>query len=233
LDKFTRKELKADKFAEEVSHSIEFFTTHRRQSIIYGAAALALILAIAGGYYYRQSQHKARQEALAQALRVHEAVVGPGNPDDPRASFPTREAKDLAQRQAFLLVTTRYPSSNEGATAHFHLGHLASEKGNLAEAEKHFREAAKRGDKVIASTANYSLAQVLVGMHKYQDAEKLLRDLIANPTILVSKEQATIELARLIARTKPAEARKMLEPMQQDKNQVVVRNAAAALGELP
>ena len=41
-----------------------------------------------------------------------------------------------------------------------------------------------------------------------------LRDLIANPTEYVSKEQATFSLAQGIGRTNPAEARKLLEPLR-------------------
>ena len=42
----------------------------------------------------------------------------------------------------------------------------------------------------------------------------MLRDLIAHPTIFVSKEQATITLARYLAPKKPAEARKLLDPLR-------------------
>jgi len=37
---------------------------------------------------------------------------------------------------------------------------------------------------------------------------------MAHPTIFVSKEQAAIALARGIAPSKPAEARKLLEPLR-------------------
>ena len=46
------------------------------------------------------------------------------------------------------------------------------------------------------------------------EAEKLLRSLIDDPTILVSKEQATIALAKVVAKKNPAEARKLLEPLR-------------------
>ena len=53
--------------------------------------------------------------------------------------------------------------------------------------------------------------------------ERTLRDLIAKPTIFVSKEQATITLARYIMLKRPAEARKLLDPL---------RNLPGAVGQV-
>jgi len=61
----------------------------------------------------------------------------------------------------------------------------------------------------------------------------MLRGLIQNPTILVSKEQATLALARLLAASRPAEARKLLEPLVKEKRQAVSRNAETLLVSLP
>ena len=77
MDKHTRKELKSDKFALEVQHSVEYVSVHRQQMMRYGAPALALVLIIAGVLYYRNYQHNARQEALHQAMRIQNAQVGP------------------------------------------------------------------------------------------------------------------------------------------------------------
>jgi len=234
LDKFTRKELKTDKFAEEVKHSVAFVTSHSRQTLIYAGAGLAMVLAIAGGYYYRQHQHTLRQQALAQALSIHEAVVGPpAAPDDPRPTYPTKEAKEAAEDKAFQDLIKAFPGSNEAAAAHFHLAMPKADAGKFDEAEKHLKAAAEAGDKEFASSANFTLAQLLAGQGKYAEAEKLLRALMGSPTTLVSKVQATIELARVLGKTKPDEARKLLEPLQKDKNAVIARNAVAVMGELP
>lgn len=63
------------------------------------------------------------------------------------------------------------------------------------------------------------------------DAEKILRDLMAHPTVFVSKDQAIVALARGIAPTRPDEARKLLEPLR-TQNGVVSQVAITAVGEL-
>jgi len=61
--------------------------------------------------------------------------------------------------------------------------------------------------------------------------EKTLRELIAKPTIFVSKEQAAITLARYLMPTKPAEARKLLDPLLKVPG-VVGQTAIQAYGEI-
>ncbi|MBK5290117.1 MAG: tetratricopeptide repeat protein [Acidobacteriia bacterium] len=233
MDKFTRKDMKTDRFAEQVQHSLRFVTSHSRQTLLYSGGALLLILVSAVAYYVRQSQQTTRQQTLVSALRIHEGVVGPAaGPGDPSATFPTKEAKEQAQAKAFQDVISKHAGSNEASVAAYHLGAIAADAGKMDEAEKHFKTAAASGGKDYASTANFSLAQLYVFSGKSNEAEKILRALVDSPTTLVSKEQATIALARVLAKSKPAEAKKLLDPLQKDKNPVIARNALAAYGEL-
>ncbi len=42
----------------------------------------------------------------------------------------------------------------------------------------------------------------------------MLRSLMDNPTVFVSKDEATIVLAKMLAPSKPAESRKLLDPLR-------------------
>ncbi len=84
----------------------------------------------------------------------------------------------------------------------------------------------------FASLATISLAHVLDAEGKHDEAEKMLRDLIKNPTMLVSKEQATLELAALMAKSNPKEARVLLDPLKIGRS-AVSRQAVTLLGSLP
>jgi predicted Zn-dependent protease len=116
--------------------------------------------------------------------------------------------------------------------AQYYLGAIAADQGKMGDAEKLFREAADRGDKKYAPLARFSLAQVYFAEGRPADGEKLLRDLMANPSVFVSKEQATIALAKAIAPAKPAEARKLLEPLRTMAGPVS-QDAINAVSELP
>jgi hypothetical protein len=93
----------------------------------------------------------------------------------------------------------------------------------LADAEKSFAEVADHGDAKYASLAKLSLAEIYFAEGRNEKGEALLRDLIQHPTVFVSKDQATIALARAIGPKRPAEARKLLDPL---------RNVPGAVGQV-
>ena len=80
--------------------------------------------------------------------------------------------------------------------------------------------------------AKMALAQVYASENKPADAEKVLRELIGNPTTTVSREQATIVLAQLLAGSKPDEARKLLDPLRTSTRNAVSRAAINAAGSI-
>jgi predicted negative regulator of RcsB-dependent stress response len=91
---------------------------------------------------------------------------------------------------------------------------------------------AKNGDDKYASLAKLSLAQIYFADGRTSQGESTLRDLMAHPTVLVSKEQAQISLARYLMTRNPAEARKLLEPLRTQGGSVQ-QVALSLYGELP
>ncbi|MBM3734593.1 MAG: tetratricopeptide repeat protein [Acidobacteria bacterium] len=233
MDKETRKLVEHDAFREGVGHSIGYVQSHQSQLYKYGGAALAVAAIAAGAWYFTSRQKAARQADLADALRNKEGIVGPGTPNDPRPAFPTKEDKEKAEIKGFTDVVVKHSGTDEAAFAAYQLGVIASDKGNMDEAAKHFKSAAEMGGREIASAANLSLAQVYFTQNKMSEAEALLRGIINSPTLVVSKEQATMALVRIFSKTKPADARKLLDPYLKDSRDVIKRNAEVLVGEIP
>lgn len=231
MDRLTRHELKTDKFAEEVGHTVEFFGQHRAQAIRIGGIALAVLLVAGGVYYYTQSRNAARTEALYVALQTFNARVMQEAPPEGMKAFTSQAAKDQAVQKEFSDLIAKYPGTEQAAVATYLLGTDAADKGKLAEAERYLKQAADEGGKNFDSLGKLALAQVYAAQGKTADAEKILRDLMNNSTDLVSKAQATIALARVIAKTKPDEARKLLEPLRTDPG-AVSRVAISAMADL-
>jgi len=229
--RITRKELKTDKFALEVGHTVDFFEEHQREIVRYGAAALAVAAIVVLIFMYRGHEHTVRQEALAKAMDIQEAPVGQASPGA-AISFPTQEAKDKETVKAFSDLAAKYSGTDEGYIAEYYLGCMAADQGKLGDAEKRFTSVAENAGKKYASLAKLSLGQLYFAEGKADLGEKTLRALIANPTVFVSKEQATIVLAKMLAPTKPAEARKLLDPLRIMAGPVS-QTALQAYGELP
>jgi predicted negative regulator of RcsB-dependent stress response len=231
VSRITRKELKSDKFALEVEHSVTFLDEHRQAILRYGGILLVLVLLWFGYSWYAKRKHAERQDALAKAIQVQEAPVGPQTPGQ-NLNFPTQDAKEQAALQAFGLVQSQYSGSDEGMIAEYYVGSIKADQGKIAEAEKSFTLVKDKADDKYASLAKLSLAQIYFSDGRAAQGEAVLRDLIVNPTAFVSKDQATLVLARFLSQSKPAEARKLLEPLRAQQGPVG-QVAVSLYSELP
>jgi len=230
LAKISRKELKTDRFALEVGHTFDYVEEHKRQILKYAGLAAAVLAALLAVFFYMRHRESVRQQDLAQAIRALHAPVGEaGNPD----SFPTPDAKNKAAAAALNSVIAKYPSSDEAMIARFGLASQAVDVGNLAEAEKLFKQVADSGIERFAPLAQLSLGEICFATGRPAEGEKILRGLIERPSIFVSSEEATVALARQLASTKPTEARKLLEGVaSKTSSPTVSRTVVGLIGEL-
>jgi predicted negative regulator of RcsB-dependent stress response len=229
--RITRKEMKTDRFAQEVGLTVTFFEEHRKELARYGGIAVVVALLVVGYVLYQRREHGVREQALTRAIQVQEAPVGAASAAGGLA-FPTQEAKDQEALRIFTDLRNKYAGSVEGEIAEYYLGAVKADQGKLLEAEKSFLQVAQKGDDKYAPLAKLSVAQIYFADGRSDLGEKTLRELIAKPTIYVSQEQAAITLARYIMLKKPAEARKLLDPLR-NRPGTVGQVALQAYGEIP
>lgn len=230
MDRLTRKELKSDRFALEVQHSIQVVTDHRQQLTRWGTIAGVVAILVIAVVMYRNHEHVVRQEALHAAQQLQNASIGPQQ-NELSVSFPTQAERDKAVNKSFTELAVKYSGTDEGLIAEFFLGTNAADQGKLSEAEKRLKVVADAGIPYSA-LAKLSLAQVYAAEGKLTDGEKLVQSLIDHPTPLVSKEAATIALAELIQSKDPQRARKLLEPLRSSPRGSVSRVAISALSDM-
>ncbi|MCX7900644.1 MAG: tetratricopeptide repeat protein, partial [Methylocystis sp.] len=108
----------------------------------------------------------------------------------------------------------------------------AADQGDLAAAERYLKDASEKADREYASLAMLALAQLYERNGRPAEAEKLLRGLVAKPTVLVTKEQAELELARVLMKSKPEEARRIVTPLI-NRPGPVGRVSATLLAQIP
>jgi predicted negative regulator of RcsB-dependent stress response len=224
--------LKHDRFVEQVGQTVEFASEHRQQFVRYGTVAVAVLVIALGVYWYMRYSASQRQDALRQAVHIQEGQVG--EQQNPYfVTFKTEEEKRQAVQKSWTELANKYSGSAEANIAHYYMGVNAADQGNLPEAEKHLKQVADSGKDAYASQAKLSLAQIYQASGRTAEAEKLLRSLVDDPTVMVSKEQATIALASVLAKNNPAEARKLLEPLRGSQRAPVSRAAISMLSEIP
>ncbi len=229
MDRKTRKQLKTDQFAEELKHGVDFVSEHRDDIKKWGVVAAGVVIIAAAVFFYMRYQADAREKALAEAIKIENAHIGPAPPGF--LTFATQEEKDKARLKAFADLATKYHGTQEGGMGELYLASDAVEKGNMAEAEKRYKDVADSAPAPIASMAKLALAKVYAGDGRDDQAIKILQDLADHPTVTVSKEQATIQMAVVIGKKDPDKARKILEPLRMERT-AVSRAAVQALGEV-
>lgn len=213
MDRLTRHDLKSDKFVQEVAHTVGFLEEHKAAITRYGLIALALVVVAAGLYYWNDSRREARRAALASAQKTFNAVISE-QPDPRVTSFRTQEERQAAIKKELGAIISNYGGSEEAAIASYLLGVNAADQGDLDEAVTRLRYAVDKGGKNYSGLAKIALAEVYAAQDKSAEAEKLLQEVIDKPSVLASKAQATLVLARLKGRTNPAEAQTLLEPLR-------------------
>jgi predicted negative regulator of RcsB-dependent stress response len=224
VDKLTRKELKTDKFAIEVQHSVEFVSQHRREMMLWAVPAVAVVLIVGAIFWYRNYQHNAREEALHAAMLVQNSTVGPA-PSQYVVAFPTAAARETAVVKSWGDLAGKYPGTEEGDIAEFFLGTNAADVGNLPDAVKHFKAAIDSGSGPYASEAKLALAQVYAAQGKLNDGVQLIQSVIDHPTVMVSKDAATLALADLIKSSDPKRARGLVDPLRTSTRSAVSKAA--------
>jgi predicted negative regulator of RcsB-dependent stress response len=227
VNRQTRKQLKTDKFAQDIGLTFSFLSEHRSEAIRYGLIGVAVIILGVGYYFYSRHQATVREEALAAAIRIDQAIVAP-NPSPTNINFVTQAEKDKARTLAFSDLATKYHGTAEGAVGGIYIAAEQSDKGNFPAAEKLFKDVMDSAPTEYSSLARVSLAHVYAAENKTPEAEKLLRYLMDHPTTLVSKEQATLELGDVLAKTNCKEALKLVEPLRSSRSAI----SRAALNEV-
>ena len=170
--------------------------------------------------------------ALADVLHTSDATIGTDQTPPGGLRFNTQDEKDKAIAKGYADLATKFSGSGEGSMAAMALGSDAVAKGNWAEAEKQYKAVVDNGPKAYASLARMALAQVFQSQGKNAEAQKVLQDAVNNPSETVSKDQATIALARVMASSNKTEALKMLDKLRSSPRVPVSGAAGQAYTEI-
>lgn len=230
MARITRKELKQDVLAQEVSRTYEFLQINRDRLIL-GVAALGIVLLGAGGGYLLWEKRTASaNEALARAQRTYHAKVEPPAPSSSPSgartitldfsqtpSFPSEKEKNSAALKEFLAVAQKHSWLKPGKIARYYTGLCQADLGNFGEAEKELNAAIQSGDSNVSSLARLALANTVSREGKNSEAEQLYRYLVEHPSPGVPVMTAQLALADYLRASKPAEAEKIYRQLDNQK----------------
>jgi tetratricopeptide (TPR) repeat protein len=229
----TRHQLKQDRFSKvtlEAAENAAHWSVEHQSKLIVATIAVVVIAAIAfGGWYYVNSQDEKASGDLATAVRTFDTPIRPaGMPAQPEyPSFASAQERATAARKQFQDIVDKYPRTHTADMARYFVGLTAQQLNDNAAAERNLQEAAGSSNGDLAALGKFALASVYRAENKDQQAIDLYKQLIAKPTLVVSKATAQLELATLYeSEKKPDEAKKIYDEVVKENPQTEAASVA-------
>ncbi len=213
MAKISRKELKQDRFAQEVGQSVAFVSSHGRQLLLGVGGAVLLVVAALVWAGYRETN---RQEARAALQKGIEMYHGEVDTEQQRAAitFPTTIARFRDTREQLELVIEDHPGGEPEIAAGYYLALLDVEQEKPHDAKTRLEALSNRSDGEYGALVRLALADLYAQEEQQEQASRHYKHLIDHPTKLVPKERSQLAYARLLSDTDPETAKTLLEEIR-------------------
>jgi predicted negative regulator of RcsB-dependent stress response len=223
--RYTRHELKQDKFATSAAEAVQEVVEHRSGIVKMVSVVVVLALVAGGVFWYMNSREEQASNALGRALVTYSApVVPPGTPKEgAMTTFNTDQERLIASKNAFYAISDQFGWTHSGQYARYLAGLTEKELGNDKVAEDQLRALSNTRRRELAALAKYALASVYRDEQRDQDAINLLQTLIEKPSISVPKANAQFALADIyVSEHQPDKAKVIYDQIAKDnpKNSV-------------
>ena len=165
MDRQHRRDLKHDRFVDEIGTLSGRAKANQRLLVLVTAAVVALAILAYGLYFYRSSREQHGQEALAKA----------GSQPVPNAKFKTEAERQTAAEKQFRDVEAKFGGTDAADVAGLYLARLEALHGNTASARKRLQHFIDEHPKhMLVGGARYSLYQLRIdGGEASQVAQEL------------------------------------------------------------
>jgi tetratricopeptide (TPR) repeat protein len=231
----TRHQLKQDRFSratiDVAEKTVHWSVEHQNKLVVAGIAVLVIAgLALGSWYYLNQQDQKASLE-FSQAVRTLDTPVRPPNmppqPDTP--SFASSKERATAAHKQFQEIVNQYPHTHAADFAHYFLGLTSADMGDNAAAERELQAVASYRNADLSALAKFALASVYRNTNRDKQAIDLYKQIIAKPTVTVSKATAQMELAATYqSANMPLEAKRIYEQIQKENPATEAAQLASA-----
>ena len=165
MDRQHRRELKHDKFVDEVGALSIRARANQRGLLAIAVGALAIALVGYGIYFYRSNREDKAQALLAAAIETFESPLQTADAPtpDPRAKFKTEVERTAAAEKQFQEVRAKFSGTDSADVAGLYVARISAGRGDVATAQKLLEEFVSDHPKhFLVGGARYSLFQMRI-----------------------------------------------------------------------
>ena len=203
MDRQHRRELKHDRFVDEIGTLSQRAKDNQRILYTMGGAAVLIALLAYGIYFYRSNRERKAQDALADAIdTIDSPLIQPPNPQNPtppdtRAKYKTNDEKNAVAEKQFKAVKDNYSGTDASDVADLYLARIDGAKGDIASSRKLLEDFVRQHPKnVLVGSARYSLYELRIqNGEAAQVATELNQELAKNENQVLPPDSLLVLLA--------------------------------------
>lgn len=163
MDRQHRRELKHDKFVDEIGALSTRAKENQRILYALGAAAVAVAIIAYGFFFFRSNRERKAQDLLASAMETMESPLVVANQPNPQARFKTDPERTAAAEKQFKELKSKYSGTDAADVADLYLARIDAARGDVAGALKLLQDFVRQNPgNVLVGAARYSLFQMRI-----------------------------------------------------------------------
>jgi predicted negative regulator of RcsB-dependent stress response len=233
LAHISRKDLKKDEVRDTFERGAEAVLSHQQLTLYVLIAVVVVAVGVFGWRTYTQRQTVKAFADYDDAMKIFQTPIGaPVAPGE--VSYPDANKKFTDAVQKFSAVASKYPHTRASELSRYYAALSFEKLDKNAEARALLQGLTSSGDDEVAAMARFELAGLDDRMGQGDEAEKLYKQLIAKPSVLVPKPVVMLTLAEHYSEKNPAEAAKLYGQIKADyPDTPIAEQADQALALLP
>jgi TolA-binding protein len=184
MDRQQRRDLKHDKFVDEIGSLSTRARENQRLLLTIAAGAVILAVVAYGIYFYRANREEKAQVALGAAIETMESplLAAPGAQPQPGAKFKTEPQRTAAAETQFKNVETSHGGTDAADVASLYLARIAADKGDVTSARARLEKFISDHPKhLLVAGARYSLYRLRIDGGEAPQVAQELQAEIAKP----------------------------------------------------
>jgi len=199
MDRQHRRELKRDKFVDEMSSLSSRAKQNQKLLLLLSAVAVIGGVLIYGIHTYRVGREQKAQGALGTAIDAIDApIVTANQPADqtPGPKFKTEAERSATAEKDFKDVQTKYPGSDAADVANLYLARIEASRGDVTAARKRLEAfLADHPQNILDGAVRFSLYQLRIENGEAAKVAEELQTQIAKPDAALPPDTMLVLLA--------------------------------------
>lgn len=165
MDRQHRRDLKHDRFVDEVGALTVRARANQRLLFAIGLGTLAVAIIAYGIYFYRSNREDQAAAKLAAAIETFESpLIAQGTTQpDPRAKFKTEAERTAAGEKQFREIQAKFAGTDSADVAGLYIARISAARGDVAGARKLLQQFVDEHPRhFLVGGARYSLFQMRI-----------------------------------------------------------------------